>query len=54
MPAQYEAIRDSAYQRFLRRGHRPADAMRKAKALAARTWNKLHPNNPIGPHKEPR
>lgn len=54
MPAQYEAVRDSEYQRLLKKGVKPAAAMKQAKRIAAGYWNKHNPGNPIGPHREPK
>jgi hypothetical protein len=44
MPAQYEKIRDS----YLSRGY----PEKEAKHIAAATYNKQHPGNPVGPHSD--
>lgn len=38
MPKEYEKIRDSLRKR--------GKSLKKAKEIAARTWNKRHPDNP--------
>lgn len=44
MPKQYEAIRDN----YLKK-HVPYD---KAQELAARTYNKMNPGNPLRPDRK--
>lgn len=46
MPAQYERIRDS----YVARGKSYDEAQR----IAAATYNKQHPTNPVGPHSDGR
>ena len=46
MPAQYEHIRDSEYRRLRKKGLKHKSALKKAKEIAARTWNKRHPEDP--------
>lgn len=45
MPRQYEAIRDS----LIEKGY----SEEEAKRIAAATWNKHHPEDPISPSHEP-
>jgi hypothetical protein len=44
MPKQYEAIRDS----LIERGY----SEEEAKRIAAATWNKHHPEDPVGRNYE--
>ena len=46
MPKQYERIKAS----LLKRG----TSLKKAKSIAAATYNKQHPGNPMRPHKKRR
>jgi hypothetical protein len=49
MPAGYEKMRDKFYAEFKAQGMKPQEAMKKAKAKAARIWNSQHPLNPVHP-----
>lgn len=46
MPKEYERIRDS----YVRRG----TPLKKAKKLAAMTYNSQHPGHPMHPHRKSR
>ena len=43
MPADYEAVRDSIYQKLLKKGWTSKRALREAKKRAAIWWYKKHP-----------
>ena len=45
MPAQYEDIKESELK--------SGKSLKEAKRIASATWNKTHPGDPIGPHREP-
>lgn len=49
MPAGYERMRDQFYKDFKAKGYSEEEAMKKAKAKAAKIWNSQHPMNPVHP-----
>lgn len=48
MPEQYEHMRDKFYREFIANGDDHDTAMAKAKEKAAKIWNSMHPDNPVG------
>jgi len=54
MPKGYEKMRDALKKKMLQKGLTPAKADKEAKRIAAATWNKKHPKNPVTskPHKK--
>ena len=54
MPKGYKKMRDSIKKKMLKKGVSPTKADKEAKRIAAATWNKKHPNNPVTskPHKK--
>lgn len=54
MPKGYEKMRDAIKKDLVKKGKSPEVAKKEAKRIAAATWNKHHPDNPITnkPHKK--
>jgi hypothetical protein len=47
MPKGYEKMRDAIKEDLLRKGMSREKADKEAKRIAAATWNKKHPDNPV-------
>jgi glycerol-3-phosphate O-acyltransferase len=54
MPKGYEKMRDSIKANLKAKGISEEKADKEAKKIAAATWNKHHPDNPVTnkPHKK--
>jgi hypothetical protein len=47
MPKGYEKMRDAIKKDLIKKGKSPTEAEKEAKRIAAATWNKRHPKNPV-------